>query len=94
MENHPVRTAPKNAAHFWQDPHVAGLSLLHADFTRHDYAPHSHDALVVAVTETGGAEFTSRGRTEEARQEVLLVFNPDEPHSGRMARSPRCTTPP
>lgn len=89
MENRPVRTTPKNAAHFWQDPHVAGLSLLHADFTRHDYAPHSHDALVVAVTEAGGAEFTSRGRTEEARQEVLLVFNPDEPHSGRMARSPR-----
>lgn len=89
MENRPTRTAPKNAAHFWQDRHVAGLSLLHADFTRHDYAPHSHDALVVAVTEAGGAEFTSRGRTEEARQDILLVFNPDEPHSGRMARSPR-----
>jgi AraC-like DNA-binding protein len=84
-----TRTGPKNAAHFWQDPHVAGLSLLHADFTRHDYAPHSHDALVVAVTEAGGAEFTSRGSTDEAREDVLLVFNPDEPHSGRMARSPR-----
>jgi AraC-like DNA-binding protein len=84
-----AQTAPKNAAHFWQDPHFAGLSLLHADFTRHDYAPHSHDALVVAVTEAGGAEFTSRGRTEEAREDVLLVFNPDEPHSGRMARSQR-----
>lgn len=84
-----TRTVPKNAAHFWQDPHVPGLSLLHADFTRHDYAPHSHDALVVAVTEVGGAEFTSRGSTDEARDDVLLVFNPDEPHSGRMARSPR-----
>lgn len=84
-----TRTAPKNAAHFWQDPHISGLSLLHADFIRHDYAPHSHDALVVAVTEAGGAEFTSRGCTDEARQDVLLVFNPDEPHSGRMARSPR-----
>ncbi|MCW0232530.1 MAG: AraC family transcriptional regulator [Ferrovibrio sp.] len=68
---------------------MPGLSLLHADFTRHDYAPHSHDALVVAVTEAGGAEFTSRGRTEEARAEALMVFNPGEPHSGRMARSPR-----
>ncbi|MEK9968783.1 MAG: AraC family transcriptional regulator [Ferrovibrio sp.] len=84
-----TRTVSKNAAHFWQDPHIAGLSLLHADFTRHDYAPHSHDALVVAVTEAGGAEFTSRGSTDEAREDVLLVFNPDEPHSGRMARSPR-----
>lgn len=84
-----ARTVPKNAAHFWQDPHLPGLSLLHADFTRHDYAPHSHDALVVAVTEAGGAEFTSRGSTDEARDDVLLVFNPDEPHSGRMGRSPR-----
>jgi AraC-like DNA-binding protein len=83
------RTSRKNAARFWQDRHTAGLSLLHADFTCHDYAPHSHEALVVAVTEAGGAEFTSRGQTEEAREDVLLVFNPDEPHSGRMARSPR-----
>lgn len=89
METDLARTAPKNATRFWQDRHIAGLSLLHADFSCHDYAPHSHDALVVAVTEAGGAEFTSRGRTEEAREDVLLVFNPDEPHSGRMARSPR-----
>lgn len=89
MEGVLPRTGPKNTAHFWQDPHMPGLSLLHADFTRHDYAPHSHDALVVAVTEAGGAEFTSRGSTDEAPDDVLLVFNPDEPHSGRMARSPR-----
>jgi AraC-like DNA-binding protein len=63
--------------------------LLHADFTRHDYAPHSHDALVVAATEIGGSEFNSRGQTEEATASRLLVFNPGEPHSGRMARSTR-----
>ncbi|MFX9069599.1 AraC family ligand binding domain-containing protein, partial [Acinetobacter baumannii] len=55
----------------------------------HDYAPHSHDAFVVAVTEAGGAEFRSRGRTEEAQAQRLLVFNPAEPHSGRMGRSRR-----
>lgn len=82
-----ARTDPRNTAHFWLSRTVPGLSLLQADFTAHDYAPHSHDALVIAVTEAGGAEFTSRGRTEEARDNVLLVFNPDEPHSGRMARS-------
>lgn len=68
---------------------MPGLSLLQADFTAHDYAPHSHDALVIAVTEAGGAEFTSRGHTDEAHENVLLVFNPDEPHSGRMGRSRR-----
>ena len=83
------RSAAPNYARFWRDPLLPGLSLLHADFRRHDYAPHSHDALVVAVTEHGGSEFKSRGRTEEATPGATLVFNPDEPHSGRMGRSHR-----
>lgn len=84
-----ARPDPANAARFWQAPALPGLSLLAADFTRHDYAPHYHDALVVAVTEAGGAEFTSRGYTGEAKPAAVMVFNPTEPHSGRMARSPR-----
>ena len=83
------RSDPVNHSRYWHDKAAPGLSLLHADFTNHDYAPHSHDALVVAATETGGAEFTSRGATGEARAEVLLAFNPAEPHWGRMARSRR-----
>jgi AraC-like DNA-binding protein len=84
-----ARTDPNNRARYWADRRMQGLSLLHADFTRHDYAPHRHDALVVAVTELGGAEFSSRGRSDEARPDVMMVFNPDEPHSGRMGRSAR-----
>ena len=84
-----ARTDPYNATRYWRTAQVPGLSCLHADLTRHDYAPHMHDAIVIAVTEDGGAEYKSRGRTEEARRERLLVFNPAEPHSGRMARSRR-----
>jgi AraC-like DNA-binding protein len=84
-----ARVDPRNTTRYWNDPCVTGLSCLCADFTSHDYAPHSHDALVVAVTETGGSEFRSRGEIGEATTSVLLVFNPDEPHSGRMARSSR-----
>jgi AraC-like DNA-binding protein len=84
-----ARVDPHNRTHFWRDRRVPGLNLLHADFTRHDYAPHFHEALVVAVTELGGSEFNSRGRTEEAGERALLVFNPAEPHSGRMGRSDR-----
>lgn len=80
---------PPNRARFWQHRPMDGLSCLAADFTRHDYAPHRHDAFVVAVTEVGGAEFKSRGETDEAKSSVLLVFNPDEPHSGRMGTSRR-----
>lgn len=83
------RVDVRNSSRYWRDPRVPGLSCLVADFTTHEYAPHVHEAFVVAVTEFGGSEFRSRGKTQEARQSVLLVFNPDEPHSGRMARSDR-----
>ncbi len=78
-----------NRVRYWQDRRVPGLRLLHADFKGHDYTPHFHEALVVAVTEIGGAEFRSRGVTGEAKDQTLLVFNPVEPHSGRMGRSER-----
>jgi hypothetical protein len=82
-----ARVDPRNRTRYWNDSRVAGLSCLCADFTDHDYAPHFHEALVVAVTEAGGSEFRSRGEVHEATASALLVFNPAEPHSGRMARS-------
>ena len=82
-----ARVDTRNTTRYWNAPGVDGLSCLHADFTTHDYAPHQHEAFVVAVTESGGAEFRSRGRSDEARDNVLLVFNPAEPHSGRMGWS-------
>lgn len=82
-----ARVDTRNTTRYWNVTGVDGLSCLHADFTTHDYAPHQHDAFVVAVTESGGAEFKSRGRSDEARESVLLVFNPAEPHSGRMGWS-------
>ncbi len=84
-----ARIDTRNSSRYWEDPHVRGLSCLAADFTSHDYAPHSHDALVVAVTEDGGSQFKSRGSTEEASTSRLLVFNPAEPHSGSMGWSQR-----
>jgi len=79
-----ARPDPNNRTHYWASRHMPGLSGLNAMLTAHEYAPHSHRALVVAVTEQGGSEFTSRGQVQEASGSVLLVFNPDEPHSGRL----------
>ncbi|APW38331.1 AraC family transcriptional regulator [Rhodoferax koreense] len=84
-----ARTDPRNTSRYWQVPGQPGMDMLHADFTAHDYAPHVHDSLVVAATEVGGSEFKSRGRTGIAHPQALLVFNPSEPHSGRMAGSAR-----
>src|SRR5258708_4016978 len=84
-----ARIDPRNSTQYWWDRHLAGLSLLCADFTTHEYPPHTHDALVVAVTERGGSVIKSRGLVEEAQPSTLFVFNPAEPHAGWMGRSDR-----
>jgi AraC-like DNA-binding protein len=84
-----ARTDPHNRSQYWWDRQTVGLSLLRADFTTHEYPPHSHDAFVVAVTEDGGSVIKSRGAVEEALPSTLFVFNPAEPHAGWMGRSRR-----
>jgi len=84
-----ARTDPRNSTQYWWDRHLTGLSLLRADFTNHEYPPHIHEALVVAVTEQGGSVVKSRGQVEEATPSTLFVFNPAEPHAGWMGWSER-----
>ena len=84
-----ARSDPRNSTQYWWDRHLTGLSLLNADFTTHEYPLHTHDALVVAMTEQGGSIVKSRGRIEEATPATLFVFNPEEPHGGRMGWSER-----
>ncbi|MGE0041651.1 MAG: AraC family transcriptional regulator [Vicinamibacterales bacterium] len=74
-------------SHYWQPPAMPGVSALAATFTNQHFVPHAHDALVIAVTEAGGASYTSRGTTDDASPAALLVFNPREPHAGHMRRS-------
>ena len=76
-----ARSDPRNSTQYWWDRHLSGLSLLCADFTTHEYPPHTHDALVVAVTEQGGSVVRSRGEVEQATPSTLFVFNPAEPHA-------------
>ena len=83
------RVDPHNSTEYWWDRHLTGLSLLHADFTTHEYPQHTHDALVIAVTEQGGSIVKSRGELQDATPSTLFVFNPEEPHGGWMGRSER-----
>ena len=84
-----ARRDPHNSTQYWWDKHLAGLSLLCADFTTHEYSPHTHDALVVAVTEVGGSVVKSRGEVQDAQASTMFVFNPAEPHAGWMGWSER-----
>ena len=81
------RKAPRNVARYWQDEGLRGLSLLHAELTDQEFPPHVHEALVVVVTEEGGASVRCGGHSETARPASVLVCNPGEPHSGTMGGS-------
>src|SRR6185295_14205766 len=81
------RNAPRNVTRYWQDEGLKGLSLLHAELTDQEFPPHVHEALVVVVTEEGGASVRCGGRGETARPGSVLVCNPGEPHSGSMGGS-------
>jgi len=83
------RVDPHNSTEYWWDRHLTGLSLMSADFTTHEYPQHTHDALVIAVTEQGGSIVKSRGEVQDATPATLFVFNPEEPHGGWMGRSER-----
>lgn len=83
------RVDPHNSTQYWWDRHFGGLSLMQADFTTHDFPQHTHDALVIAVTEQGGSVVKSRGALQDATPATLFVFNPEEPHGGWMGRSTR-----
>lgn len=82
-----ARVDPRNTTQYWWDRHTSGLSLMRADFTTHEYPPHTHEAFVVAVTEQGGSVIKSRGKVEEADGAALFIFNPAEPHAGWMGWS-------
>jgi AraC-like DNA-binding protein len=84
-----ARADRNNVATYWRDKHIPGLSLMCADFASHDYAPHTHDGFVVAVTEFGGARIKSRGVVETAQPSHLFVSNPEEPQSSWMGGSRR-----
>jgi AraC-like DNA-binding protein len=73
-----------NRTTYWQNKRIAGMSLLRADFTAHQFSPHTHDAFVIAVTEAGGAQISSRGLTEKVGPSTLFVSNPEEGQSARM----------
>ena len=82
-----ARVDHHNRAEYRRAPSVPGLTLMQADFRTQEFAPHAHDALVIAVTEEGGSEIKSRGAVQRATAGTLFAFNPDEPHAGWMGWS-------
>lgn len=82
-----ARRQTGNHTSYWHSRRIPGMSLLRADFHRHDYGPHTHDAFVIAVTEGGGAEIRNRNMVRKVGSATLFVSNPDDRQSARMGNS-------
>lgn len=77
---------PGERARYWVNSQT-GLSLFRAGNHRPAYAPHSHDGLVIAVTEAGGAQVRSGRDSFETHLQRLLLFNPGAVHASKLGRS-------
>ena len=79
----------RNVSRYWLSPLGDNIALLRADLCRQEFPTHFHDALVIAVTESGGALVNARGTNSTAAPDTILVTNPWEPHSVATAGNAR-----
>lgn len=69
-------------ARFWQAPQHDGLECLSARFTRHRYAPHSHETYVFGIIVAGVEVFDCRGMAQVAQAGDVCFVNPGDVHDG------------
>ncbi|MCP3063895.1 AraC family transcriptional regulator [Myxococcus sp. K38C18041901] len=74
-----------STARYWVHPELPGLEAQHARYTRHTFAPHSHDAYSLVCMDQGAEALRFQGRTVVAPEGRLLVINPGQMHSGGAA---------
>lgn len=72
-------------AHFWQEPDLLGIEVLHACYFTHSFARHSHSEFVISLIEGGAGSFWYQGWTHPSPPGHLVILNPDEPHTGAAA---------
>jgi AraC-like DNA-binding protein len=71
--------------HFWHDPTLSDLELLHATYITHSFAPHTHDHYVVAIVEQGVKQFDCHKKRHVAPVGSVVFVNPGEVHTGSAA---------
>src|SRR5260370_21373365 len=64
----------------WQE--LPGVELLRADFRRHAFVPHWHDAYMFAASAHGAERVRYNGVERIVGPETLMMLNPGELHDG------------
>ncbi len=74
--------ASDEAAQYWRAPGHDGLECLAAQFSRHRYAPHTHDTYVVGVILAGCETFELNGVRRYVHAGDVCFVHPEEVHDG------------
>jgi AraC-like DNA-binding protein len=79
-------------AEYWRCDQGAGpIEAMHAHFRSHVYHRHSHETYSFGVTDDGAQAFTCRGARHVSTANMVMLFNPDDPHDGHAATGPGFT---
>ncbi|WP_035351758.1 AraC family transcriptional regulator [Edaphobacter aggregans] len=70
---------------FWRADDIGDVELLHARYLKHSFGRHTHEGLAVGVIRHGVESFTCMGSGHYAVADQIIVFNPEEVHTGEAA---------
>jgi AraC-like DNA-binding protein len=70
---------------FWRADDIGDVELLHARYRKHSFGRHTHEGLAVGVIRHGVESFTCMGNRHYAVADQIIVFNPEEVHTGEAA---------
>jgi AraC-like DNA-binding protein len=70
---------------FWRADDLGDVELLHARYRQHSFGRHTHEGLAVGVIRNGVESFSCMGSGHYAVADQIIVFNPEEAHTGEAA---------
>jgi AraC-like DNA-binding protein len=70
---------------FWHADDLGDVELLHARYRKHSFGRHTHEGIAVGVIRHGVESFFCMGSGHYAVADQIIVFNPDEVHTGEAA---------
>lgn len=83
--HNPLHTG--ECASIWRADDLGDIELLHARYLSYSFAKHTHEGAALGVIEAGAESFYYRGAMHTATVGQIVVFNPDEAHTGEAADS-------
>ena len=72
-------------SHYYRQPALHDLEVLHARFIEHRFARHAHEYYVIGVVEAGVQAYTYRGARHVTPAGQVFLVNPGESHTGEAA---------